>query len=157
MSAKHNHGPLGVCPIGEIHGDPPWCCRNSRFNRGRDSTRPSVLRHNLQCQPVRGVNFREECHWSHACKSFKRTYVGTNDILECKILSENAHRTQTARPQSCCQSVRPRSYNLWPYSIVTGFTAPTGKKSGLPRGMPLVTRMIASRASRRRIQLHPRV
>jgi hypothetical protein len=28
---------------------------------------PSVFRRNLQCQPVRGVNFREECHWSHAC------------------------------------------------------------------------------------------
>jgi hypothetical protein len=26
---------------------------------------------NLQCEPVSGVNFREECHWSHACKSFK--------------------------------------------------------------------------------------
>jgi hypothetical protein len=27
---------------------------------------PSVIGRNLQCQPVRGVNFREECHWSHA-------------------------------------------------------------------------------------------
>jgi hypothetical protein len=34
---------------------------------------PSVFGRNLQCNPVRGVNFREECHWSHACKSFKRT------------------------------------------------------------------------------------
>jgi hypothetical protein len=29
--------------------------------------RPSVFGPNLQCKPVRGVNFREECHWSHAC------------------------------------------------------------------------------------------
>jgi hypothetical protein len=28
---------------------------------------PSVFGRSLQCQPVRGVNFREECHWSHAC------------------------------------------------------------------------------------------
>jgi hypothetical protein len=28
---------------------------------------PSVLGHNLQCQPVRGVNTREECHRPHAC------------------------------------------------------------------------------------------
>jgi hypothetical protein len=53
---------------------------------------PSVFRRNLQCQPVRGVNIREECHWLHACKSFKRAGVGTNDILECKFRSENAHR-----------------------------------------------------------------
>ena len=42
------------------------------------------------------VNFREECHWSHACKSFKRTRVGSNGILECNFLSENAHRTNRA-------------------------------------------------------------
>jgi hypothetical protein len=41
---------------------------------------------------ARGVNTREECHWAHACKSFKRTCVGSNGILECKFLSENAHR-----------------------------------------------------------------
>ena len=28
---------------------------------------PSVFGRNLQCQPVRRVNTREECHWSHAC------------------------------------------------------------------------------------------
>jgi hypothetical protein len=28
---------------------------------------PSVFGRNLQCQPVRGVDFLEECHWSHAC------------------------------------------------------------------------------------------
>jgi hypothetical protein len=31
------------------------------------STVPSVFERNLQCQPVRGVDTREECHWSHAC------------------------------------------------------------------------------------------
>jgi hypothetical protein len=39
------------------------------------------------------VDTGEKCHWSHACKSFTRTCVGSNDILECKIPSENAHRT----------------------------------------------------------------
>jgi hypothetical protein len=28
---------------------------------------PSVFGPNLQCKPVKGVNFRDECHWSHAC------------------------------------------------------------------------------------------
>jgi heterodisulfide reductase subunit A-like polyferredoxin len=28
---------------------------------------PSVFGRNLQWKPVRGVNIREECHWSHAC------------------------------------------------------------------------------------------
>jgi hypothetical protein len=28
---------------------------------------PSVFGRNLQCQQVRGVDFREECHWAHAC------------------------------------------------------------------------------------------
>jgi hypothetical protein len=27
----------------------------------------TVFGRNLQRKPVRGVNFREECHWSHAC------------------------------------------------------------------------------------------
>jgi hypothetical protein len=31
------------------------------------------------------VMTRKECHRSHACKSFKRAGVSTNDILECKI------------------------------------------------------------------------
>jgi hypothetical protein len=47
-----------------------------------------------QCQPVRGVSTREECHCSHACTSFKRNEgVKLNDILECKILSKPEHRT----------------------------------------------------------------
>jgi hypothetical protein len=55
---------------------------------------PAVFGRNLQCKPViRGVNTREECHWSHACKSFKRAGVGTNGIIECRFLPKNAHRT----------------------------------------------------------------
>jgi hypothetical protein len=53
---------------------------------------PSVFGRNLQCQLVREVDTREECHWSHACKGFKRTCVGSNGILECKLLLVNAHR-----------------------------------------------------------------
>jgi hypothetical protein len=37
-----------------------------------------------------------EWHCSHACKSFKRAGVGTNGILECKILPENTHRTSVS-------------------------------------------------------------
>jgi hypothetical protein len=45
------------------------------------------------------VNTREECHWSHACKSFKRRRKGVNlnGILEYKLLPKNAHRTKVAR------------------------------------------------------------
>jgi hypothetical protein len=32
-----------------------------------------VFGRNLRCQPVRGVSTQEECHWSHACKSFKQS------------------------------------------------------------------------------------
>jgi hypothetical protein len=32
------------------------------------------------------VTSREECHWSHACKSFKQAGLGTNGILECKFM-----------------------------------------------------------------------
>jgi hypothetical protein len=35
---------------------------------------PSVFGRKLQCELVRGVNFREECHWSHAC-SLQRMYA----------------------------------------------------------------------------------
>jgi hypothetical protein len=57
-------------------------------------TVPSVFGRNLQCGPVRGANAREECRWSHACKSFKLAGVRTNGILECKFLPE----TRTVRP-----------------------------------------------------------
>jgi hypothetical protein len=55
-----------------------------------------VFARSLSCEPVRKVGTREECHWSHACKSFKRAGAGTNGILECKFLPENAHRTSRA-------------------------------------------------------------
>jgi hypothetical protein len=34
---------------------------------------------------VRAVHSREECCWSHECKSVQRAGVGTNGILECNI------------------------------------------------------------------------
>jgi hypothetical protein len=40
-------------------------------HRNQPIVRPSVFRRNLQCEPV-GKWTREECQWSHACKSFKR-------------------------------------------------------------------------------------
>jgi hypothetical protein len=49
---------------------------------------PLVFGQNLQGQPVRGVNTQEECHWSHACKSFKRAGMGNNGTIECKFLSK---------------------------------------------------------------------
>jgi hypothetical protein len=62
-----------------------------------DLTRaPSVVARNLQCDLVREVATQEKCHWSHAGKSFKRAGVGTNGILECGFLSENAHRTNAS-------------------------------------------------------------
>jgi hypothetical protein len=63
----------------------------------------SVFERNLQCEPVSGVNTGEECHWSHACKSFKRAGVGTNGILECKPLPKNAHRSSVIciQPVGC--------------------------------------------------------
>jgi hypothetical protein len=54
---------------------------------------PSVFGRNLQCQPVRGVNFRDECHWSHACSlQASRRGIQSNSILECKFLPKKAHR-----------------------------------------------------------------
>jgi hypothetical protein len=67
--------------------------RENRTATMLTSSRPSVFGRNCQCQPVRGANTREEWHWSHACKSFKRAGVGTNGILECKFLPKNEHRT----------------------------------------------------------------
>jgi hypothetical protein len=60
-----------------------------------DHQMPSVFGRNLQCKPVRGANFREACHRSHAWQRFKRSKgVKLNGILECNFLSENAHRTE---------------------------------------------------------------
>jgi hypothetical protein len=40
------------------------------------------------------MNTREECHWSHPWRRFKRGKgVKLNGILECNFLSENAQRT----------------------------------------------------------------
>jgi hypothetical protein len=48
---------------------------------------PSVFGRNLQCQSVREANTREECHWSHALKRFKRGKAVTrNGILESEVL-----------------------------------------------------------------------
>jgi hypothetical protein len=48
---------------------------------------PLAFGRNLQCQPVRGVNTREECHWSHAWQRFKRSKgVKLNGIPECEFL-----------------------------------------------------------------------
>jgi hypothetical protein len=59
---------------------------------------PSVFGRNLHCELVRNEDTREECHWSHACKSFKRAGVGTNGIIECKFLSKNAHGAKGPLP-----------------------------------------------------------
>jgi hypothetical protein len=64
------------------------CCR---FNVAGG---PSAFGRNLQCKPVRGVNFREECRWSHAC-SLEANMRG---VHEWKFLSENAHRTASLLP-----------------------------------------------------------
>jgi hypothetical protein len=54
---------------------------------------PSVFRRNLQCEPVKKVDAREECHWSHACQRFKRGKgVKRKGTLENGLLPKNAHR-----------------------------------------------------------------
>jgi hypothetical protein len=35
--------------------------------KGNSEVRPSVFGRNSQCELVRKVNFREDCHWSHVC------------------------------------------------------------------------------------------
>jgi hypothetical protein len=90
------------------------------------------------------VNFRDECHWSHACKSFKRTCMGSNGILYCKFLSENAHRApKKSLPGSSLGPSNSNSVFGWKV------TKKTGKRSGRARGMLLVTRMRTSCASGR--------
>jgi hypothetical protein len=91
---------------------------------------PSAFRHNLQCQLVRRVNFREECHWSHACKSFKRICVGSNGILECKFLSEmRTIQTIASLEQLCSQraqgaGVQARLILSYPFSSLTSSQSP---------------------------------
>jgi hypothetical protein len=53
---------------------------------------PSVFGRNLQCQPVRRVNTREECHWSHAC-SLQANIRGIQWHLECKFVPEKKNCT----------------------------------------------------------------
>jgi hypothetical protein len=90
---------------------------------------PSVFGRNLQCEPVRGVDTREECHWSHACKRFKRARVGTNGILECKFLSKNEHRTFGKRaPINASQ--RGRQRNLLQAATPDKSTLPEGSQRG---------------------------
>jgi hypothetical protein len=49
---------------------------------------PAVFGRNSQCQPVRGVDTREECHWSHAWQSSKRSKgMQLNGILEYVVPS----------------------------------------------------------------------
>jgi hypothetical protein len=58
---------------------------------------PSVCGRNLQCQPVRGGYAREECRWSHACKSVKRSEAKAWEPMA----SSNANfcrKTQTPCP-----------------------------------------------------------
>ena len=75
--------------------------------------RTNVLQY-LQRQLIRGVHTREECHWSHACKSFKRADVGTNGILKCKILSKNEHRARVCGTWRC---IRVGGLWTWPEAV----------------------------------------
>jgi hypothetical protein len=60
----------------------------SKKKEKRDATAPfSVWTQFTMCTSKK-VDTREECHWAHACKSFKRAGVGTNGFLEGKILSK---------------------------------------------------------------------
>jgi hypothetical protein len=49
-------------------------CKARRLTGGIEDV-PAALGRNVQCQPVRGVHTREECHWSHACKSFNSEHA----------------------------------------------------------------------------------
>ena len=42
-------------------------------HRVSDEPVPLLFGRNVQCQPVRGANTREDCHWSHMWQSFKRS------------------------------------------------------------------------------------
>jgi hypothetical protein len=74
----------------------------------------SVLRRSLRCQPVRGVNTREECHRAHACKSFKQAGVETDgQTRELTNPSANAHHASPqpdgANPNTAESMVRRRA------------------------------------------------
>jgi hypothetical protein len=68
---------------------------------------PAMFGRNLQCRLVRGVDTREEWHWSHAWQRFKRCKgVKLNGILECKCLSRRAivpwGKPAGTRTWNCC-------------------------------------------------------
>jgi hypothetical protein len=46
----------------------PW-----RVQPPNSRRQPFVFRRNSRCRPVRGVNTRHECYWSHARQRFKRS------------------------------------------------------------------------------------
>jgi hypothetical protein len=76
---------LGVAAMGR------WS--ESQIQRNHQ-TRPLVFGPNLQCELVRKVDAREECHWSHALQELQASrHMGSNGILECKLLSENVLRS----------------------------------------------------------------
>jgi hypothetical protein len=58
---------------------------NTRGSSRNIAALPLVFRRNLQCQPVRASD-RPRGNWPHACSLQKRAGVGTNGILECKLL-----------------------------------------------------------------------
>jgi hypothetical protein len=67
------------------HSKIAWLC-NTGHGYGR-----CVIEY-LQCldgiyrgEPVRGVNSREECHWLHACKSFKRAGVAWDPMASSSV------------------------------------------------------------------------
>jgi hypothetical protein len=93
---RTNYTPMGLTQHGRIHGG-----KRAPYDEWIFRTLAAILCNNafsvatqFTVSTDKRVNFREECYWSHACKSFKRTCVGSNGILECKFLSENAHRTE---------------------------------------------------------------
>jgi hypothetical protein len=74
----------------------PWWCA-AKLNHLRAF---SVSERFMMTTVVSSGRSREEWHWSHAWQSFKRTCVGSNGILECRFVPENAHRTAAAT--QCC-------------------------------------------------------
>jgi hypothetical protein len=76
--------------------------RSNSVNRQVSANKAFGVGRNLQCQPVRGVNIREEFYWSHAWQRFKRSKgVKLNGILECKCLSKT--RTVQQWAVRCCR------------------------------------------------------
>jgi hypothetical protein len=72
---------------------------------------PSVFGRSLRCQPINGVDTREEWHWSQACKSFKRAGVGTNGILDCGCFVEKrAPYGRTVVEQMSSAATRSRAH-----------------------------------------------